>query len=555
LMFPRPTPGGRAGAGGRGLAGEGGLTSEERSLNSESKSDSRSTSTNSNESTNTSATNRTEQNQSNQSSTSSNKTSNDSRSSTSSADKSERTESYHRIEKIERVESGDAIQKELDQFKVYGLALACAILALLVFTAFAAMRPKSGGTTTNVSRVIQELASDPVNSAPAAGRTAGPDPSQFTSSESSALLARRIEIEQLRDELMRVFAEQPKVARHVFSRLLTEDGVETVSAYIHIFGESIVLEMLRDPSLQADMSELMEFHAKNSNELTDEDKIELLRKLHNRTVSGKLFVMGSRSSHLFDFLSEMDGLQIMELVRNESLTVKAMVLTQCDLQKRAQIYAQLEGDARMNLLTELSRIDYLPRDYILNAASALKRKKRDNPRLNTEALPGSEVLLTLLERTSAEMARVVVRNLEMNSPEVARAIKSRLVTLDTLRHLRDGQLLEVVLSLRHDELLQFLKNAPAEVKATIMSKSPKDLASELEEELETIPDAGRDNYQAIERKLLNRIKLMANEGQVNLVDTNDRMMSESQGDGATRAILSSNNDAATSAAIKKVSGW
>ena len=71
---------------------------------------------------------------------------------------------------------------------------------------------------------------------------------------------------------------------------------------------------------------------------------------------------------------------------------------------------------------------------------------------------------------------------------------------------------------------------------------------------EMMPSTG--NYQTIERKLLNRIKLMANEGQVNLVDTNDRMMSESQGDGATRSLLTENaGNEASSAAIRKVSGW
>lgn len=99
--------------------------------------------------------------------------------------------------------------------------------------------------------------------------------------------------------------------------------------------------------------------------------------------------MGSRSSSLFDFLAEMDGTQILELIRTESLTVKSIILTQCDTQKRAQIYTQLDQDVRLNLLSELSRIDYLPRDYIFNVANALKRKRRENPRLNTEALPGS----------------------------------------------------------------------------------------------------------------------------------------------------------------------
>ena len=153
------------------------------------------------------------------------------------------------------------------------------------------------------------------------------------------------------EELTNVYAQQPKVAKQVFSRVLTEEGVETTAKYIELFGEAIVIDMLRDPSLQGDLTELMEFYAKNPMELTDEEKLDLLQRLHNRTVAGKLVVMGNRSSNLFDFLAEMDGLQILEMVRTESLTVKSIVLTQCDPQKRSAIYSQLDEDTRMKLLT------------------------------------------------------------------------------------------------------------------------------------------------------------------------------------------------------------
>ena len=464
-------------------------------------------------------------------------------------------ERFERFERIERVENGDAVQAELQKFKIYGLIFGCSILSLLVFLAMASYRPTKLSTgPSSVHKVIQQLASDPVStSAPSTFKgesTNGID-------ERASDLAKRYEAERLHEELMSIFAQQPKVAKHVFTRILTEEGVETTAQYVHLFGENVVMDMLRDPSLQTDLNELIEYYAKNIIELEKDEKLDLLRKLSHRTVAGKLAVMGSRSSHLFDYLAEMDGTQIMELIRNESLTVKSIVLTQCDSQKRAAIYAQMDEESRMKLLAELSRIDYLPRDYIFNVANALKRKRRENPKLNTEALPGSEVLLTLLERSGTGTARTVIKALEMNNPDSARTLKSKLVTLDTLRHLRDGQLLEVVLSLRHDELLQFLKGAPAEVRSAIFSKSPKDLVTELEEELANVSVLSRESYQAVERKILNRMKLMSNEGLINLVETNDRMLSEpSMGAAFVEAGPADQTKTGTGTNnFKKVAGW
>jgi flagellar motor switch protein FliG len=175
-------------------------------------------------------------------------------------------------------------------------------------------------------------------------------------------------------------------------------------------------------------------------------------------------------------------------------------------------------------------------------AQALKRKRRDNPKLNTEALPGSEVLVGLLEKTGEETQRNVMKSLETSHPDSARMIRNKLVSVDTLRYLRDGQLLEVVLSLKHDELLQFLKGAASEIKQHIFSKAPKDLVAELDDELEAVPPVSREMYQAVERKVLNRMKVMANEGLINLAETNERMFTATGAPVAAAKVLNAQPD-------------
>ncbi|MGE0614420.1 MAG: FliG C-terminal domain-containing protein [Bacteriovoracia bacterium] len=551
MTFPHPLPfegDGKLGVGRGGLAGRGGKSlSESRSLasNSDSKStlskldkqNSTSNSTNSNNSTNSS---------------SNNVNSKDAIEKNENATKNEKFERY---EKIERVEDGDAVQEQLKRYGLIALVFGCSVVALMVLMWIALARRNDRGRAGGLPRFIQGITPEFLQpKAPAAGDGG-------VGSGRGELIAKRYEIEQLCEELTKVFAEQPKVAKHVFTRILTEEGVEITADYLAIFGETIVMDMLRDPNLQRDLTELMEFFAKNQIELNDDEKLDRLKRLHNRTVASKLIVMGKRTSNSFEFLFDMDSLQVLELIKNESVTVKAIVITQCDPQKRTAIFNHLDEPTRMKLLNELSRIDYLPRDYIFNVANALKRKRQDNPKLNTEALPGSDVLVGLLERTPFDIQRNVVQQLEATNPDNARAVKSKLVSIDTLTYLRDAQLLEMVMGLKHDELLQFLKGAPKHICDTIYRKAPKELVEELNEELGSVSEVGRDAYQTIERKLINRIKVMANEGHINLVETNERMFTDRQsnveaitrggqgGDGNTGGMTG------TGGQFKKVAGW
>lgn len=484
------------------------------------------------ESKETSEQNRTEKSLSEQSHTSTEQNSNSNTNNTdsksaltqnsSNTSKDQRTENIQHYEKIERIENGDALTTEFKSMRTYAAVFAAIILSMLAFIAFSTLRSKQTievkgavGNPQSATPAISDSVPSMQYSAPSEG--SGPAPAGNTH------VLRRYDIERLRDELMTIYAEQPRVAKYVFGRILTEEGIEVTSGYLSIFGESVVLDLLRDPSLQHDLNELMEFYARTPIELDDEERLDLLKKLHNRTVAGKMAVVASRSSLQFEFLAEMDGMQILELVRNESLTVKAIVLTQCDNQKRAAIFTAIDESTKMRLLSELSRIDYLPRDYIQNVAVALKRKRQENPRLNTEALPGSDVLVNLLERSEPMIQQTVMKNLEMNNPDSARVVKHKLVSIDTLAFIPDGQLLEVILSLRHEELLQFLKGCRSDIRQSIFSKCPKDLVSDLEEELESFQNPSRDIYGALERKVLNRVKMMAQDSLVNLADVNDRL--------------------------------
>jgi hypothetical protein len=85
----------------------------------------------------------------------------------------------------------------------------------------------------------------------------------------------------------------------------------------------------------------------------------------------------------------------------------------------------------------------------------------------------------------------------------------------------------VILSLKHEELLHFLKGAPDQIRKTIFSKSPPELVLELEEELAQVRTVSRETYQTVERKIINRVRVMATEGQLNLIETNDRMFASS----------------------------
>lgn len=164
--------------------------------------------------------------------------------------------------------SAESLEKEIQKFKIYSLIFVCGVLVLLLLIALATAR---GVRMQPI--VYPPYSSYPNHTAKIEGlrnEASSPDSAHSNSNQSSAcnkgsLFSTRFQIDRLQDELTSIYAQQPKVAKQVFSKILTEEGVETVAKYLFLFGEGIVLEMLRDPSLQSDLSQLLEFYAKNPN--------------------------------------------------------------------------------------------------------------------------------------------------------------------------------------------------------------------------------------------------------------------------------------------------
>jgi flagellar motor switch protein FliG len=90
-------------------------------------------------------------------------------------------------------------------------------------------------------------------------------------------------------------------------------------------------------------------------------------------------------------------------------------------------------------------------------------------------------------------------------------------------------LTEIITSLKHDELVQFLKGCSEDIRQAVLTKVPRDLADDLGEELVMAEAVSREIYGAVERKVLNRVKTMANSGQINLSDVNERIFAEQFG--------------------------
>ncbi len=324
----------------------------------------------------------------------------------------------------------------------------------------------------------------------------------------------------LRDELVQIFVTQPKVARDVFGRLIREDGIENTSKLVVIFGEMMIFELLGDADLKKEIYTLAEYVHVNPPEVSEDEQLTILRSLKLKMTAGKMRLMTSRTLDMFDFLKAKSGRQIYDLINDESPRSQSIVLTQLSTEKRRTVFELFEGQSKVDLLRELSNNDVVQREYLHNVAEALKRKAASRPQFDGENVQGIDVLLDLLERAELGDQRNLMEDLDRNAPEIARMLRTRLVTVETLPYVRDGLLLEIFLSLESQTMATFLAGTREHIRNLILSKAPPDVADNWVEGLEQIRHIDAEALRLAEMQVIAKLRSFANQGLVSLLDTN-----------------------------------
>jgi len=354
-------------------------------------------------------------------------------------------------------------------------------------------------------------------------------------------MSMRLNTQSLRDELTQSFMTQPKLAREVFARVLREDGVEFSAKCVAILGEMIVFDLVGDDDLKKDISLLAEYIHVSTPFVSDSEQLSVLKNLKLKMTAGKMRLLTQRTQDSFDFLRPQSARQIYDLVADESPRSQAVVLTQLTTEKRRMVFELFDGSLKSDLLRELCVKENLPRDYLQHLADALKRKLRCTGLADGEILGGADVIIDLMERSDKEGQSVMMTDLDNNNPELARQVRARLVSVESLGFLSDGLLLEIFLSMEPQAMVVFLAGVREHVRNMILNKAPDDVADDWSSSATSIKGIDPETFKLAEMQVIGKIRSFASSGMINLAEINEIMFPKQESAERERSLREKTN--------------
>ncbi|MFP3959178.1 MAG: flagellar motor switch protein FliG [Spirochaetaceae bacterium] len=231
--------------------------------------------------------------------------------------------------------------------------------------------------------------------------------------------------------------------------------------------------------------------------------------------------LGLEESERFAFLEELEPQQIVLLLKEESGPVVAAVLSTIRAATAARVLRLLPEDTRAEVVLRMARMDAVAPSVLERVEEVLKERIRQQGKLVSTTVDGQGVLASILRHMDASAERGLLESLEEEDPDLARAVRDRLFTMESVLGIADRDLQPILSEFTAREIACVLVGRSERVRAKVMRNVSERRARDVSEEYVHQADIPDKEVRRVQRRFLDYLRQAVEEGAVVVRDSED----------------------------------
>jgi len=208
----------------------------------------------------------------------------------------------------------------------------------------------------------------------------------------------------------------------------------------------------------------------------------------------------------FAFLNDLSFTQLTKLLREESSTVLALVLSCLEPAKASDFLKVLPKEKLLQVVLGMTQARKVSMELVYTVESTLQEKLRHIGEVENDELDGRSVLADILRHMDVSDERRLLDSLERTDAVLAEQIKEKLYTMDSVIHMRDRDLQRILAEMKEREIALLMKGQTREIRDRIRLSLPKRRRLIVEEESDIMGAVRRSEADAAVRSFLERLR-------------------------------------------------
>jgi len=232
-------------------------------------------------------------------------------------------------------------------------------------------------------------------------------------------------------------------------------------------------------------------------------------------IIGRVGPVGT-SVEVIQEISEMEGRQIFNLIKNEQPQTISFILSYLDGQKAAEVFGLLGPELREEVIERLGTIESTSLELVGKIARNLGKHFDSKTRPAFHRSGGVRAVADLLNQLEKDMSKNLLARLEERNAQLGEAIRKKLFSFEDLGRLQSADLQRVLREVDSSNLATSMKSASEGLREKIFSAISKRAAESLKEEIEMLGPVRLKNVEAAQDAIIQVVRRLEEEGQISL---------------------------------------
>lgn len=232
-------------------------------------------------------------------------------------------------------------------------------------------------------------------------------------------------------------------------------------------------------------------------------------------IIGRVGPVGT-SVEVIQEISEMEGRQIFNLVKNEQPQTISFILSYLDGAKAAEVFGLLGPELREEVIERLGTIESTSLDLVGKIARNLGKHFDSKTRPAFHRSGGVRAVADLLNQLEKEMSKNLLARLEERNAQLGEAIRKKLFSFEDLGRLQPADLQRVLREVDSSNLATSMKSASESLREKIFAAISKRAAEGLRDEIEMLGPVRLKNVEAAQDAIIQVVRRLEEEGQISL---------------------------------------
>ena len=223
----------------------------------------------------------------------------------------------------------------------------------------------------------------------------------------------------------------------------------------------------------------------------------------------------------FEYLNDIDNERINLLLKEESVQVKALILSHLNPKKAASVINLMDSKEKSEVAFRLLKLEPVSPEVIKNLDEVLHKKVLLQNSQRTNSLDGKKILAEILKKMSFSTENSILSKISTEEPSLANDLRERLFTVDDVINSDDRFVQETLMMYSNYEIACLVYKREEKFTKKIFQCISQGRVSQVQEELNINQTFLKSECDKIYSKFLNTLRNAFEEGKLFIKNRTD----------------------------------